>query len=186
MVTLCTVLTVPRQWGGHRHSCALLGTLGPLVPFAGLTFHHDGFGVLFGFWALSWMTPSWGERVYAHEQQAALNPLWRALGKFLCPCFWRTYHHRRVSFVYGEAAGPKFFAPLGWVVILALICSIVESQLILPSHWPIAVAKLPTALAGRWKKFQGRLSNALQNRGKGVPGRFYTTPSTALRDRDHF
>ena len=63
----------------------------------------------------------------------------------------------------------NFFAPLGWVVILALICSIVESQLILPSHLAHRSRKIAdSGFAGRWNKFQGRLSNALQIWDSGV------------------
>jgi multidrug efflux pump subunit AcrB len=59
-----------------------------------------------------------------------------------------------------------FFAPLGYTVILALIFSLIESQLILPSHLahrkPEAVHGGGGAFQDRWLTFQSKISNSLQ------------------------
>jgi multidrug efflux pump subunit AcrB len=58
-----------------------------------------------------------------------------------------------------------FFAPLGYTVILALIFSLAESQLILPSH---LAHRKPEALHGgggfrdRWLSLQAKISDSLQ------------------------
>jgi multidrug efflux pump subunit AcrB len=57
----------------------------------------------------------------------------------------------------------NFFAPIGWVVIFALICSVIESQLILPSHLANRDRTEPKLKAAiKWNKFQGSLADGLE------------------------
>jgi multidrug efflux pump subunit AcrB len=58
----------------------------------------------------------------------------------------------------------EFFSPIGWVVIFALVCSIIESQLILPSHLAHRSTKVATqGLSKKWNDFQGGLADALES-----------------------
>ena len=67
--------------------------------------------------------------------------------------------------VEGQLAG--FFSVIGWVVILALGCSIVESQLILPAHLAHRGRDEPsTAISIGWNKFQGRIAGSLEHFAK--------------------
>ena len=134
-----------------------------------------------------------GERVYAHEQQgkegmqAAVEGTWEVSVPVIFGVLTTIAAFLPLIMVDGSMA--NFFAPLGWVVILALICSIVESQLILPSHLAHRSRKIAdSGFAGRWNKFQGRLSNALQDLGTRVYRPFlqnaiswrYATATTCL------
>jgi multidrug efflux pump subunit AcrB len=63
-----------------------------------------------------------------------------------------------------EGRMSNFYAPIGWVVIFALICSIIESQLILPAHLAHRNTDEPSAgLSKRWNRFQGGLARGLEN-----------------------
>ena len=181
------------MWVAIGIPVALLGTLA-LVPFAGLTISTMtvlAFILVLGIVVDDAIVV--GERVYAHEQQgktgtqAAVEGTWEVSVPVIFGVLTTIAAFLPLIMVDGSMA--NFFAPLGWVVILALICSIVESQLILPSHLAHRSRKIAdSGLAGRWNKFQGRLSNALQNLGTEVYRPFlhnainwrYATATTCL------
>ena len=158
------------MWVAIGIPVALLGTLA-LVPFAGLTISTMtvlAFILVLGIVVDDAIVV--GERVYAHEQQgkegmqAAVEGTWEVSVPVIFGVLTTIAAFLPLIMVDGSMA--NFFAPLGWVVILALICSIVESQLILPSHLAHRSRKIAdSGFAGRWNKFQGRLSNALQDLG---------------------
>ena len=66
-----------------------------------------------------------------------------------------------------------FFAPMGYTVILALLFSMIESQLILPSHLAHRKAEASigsgSAAQDRWLRLQARVSDSLQT----VASRYY-------------
>ena len=109
-----------------------------------------------------------GERVYAHEQmnkepmQAAVEGTWEVSVPVIFGVLTTIAAFLPLIMVDGQMSG--FFAPLGWIVIFALVCSIIESQLILPSHLAHRSRKIAvTGFAGRWNKFQGGLAKGLQD-----------------------
>ena len=66
-----------------------------------------------------------------------------------------------------------FFAPMGYTVIMALLFSMIESQLILPSHLAHRKAEASigsgSAAQDRWLRLQARVSDSLQT----VASRYY-------------
>jgi multidrug efflux pump subunit AcrB len=156
------------MWVAIGIPVALLGTLA-LVPFAGLTISTMtvlAFILVLGIVVDDAIVV--GERVYAHEQmgkgamQAAVDGTWEVSVPVIFGVLTTIAAFLPLIMVQGQMA--SFFAPLGWVVILALICSIVESQLILPSHLAHRSRKVAdTGIAGKWNKMQSRLSNGLQD-----------------------
>ncbi len=108
-----------------------------------------------------------GERVYAHEQmgksglKAAVEGTWEVSVPVIFGVLTTIAAFLPLIAVEGRMSG--FFAPLGWVVIFALICSIVESQLILPSHLAHRKRDEPTkGFSKGWNKFQGGLADGLE------------------------
>ena len=109
-----------------------------------------------------------GERVYGHEQMgksrldAAVEGTWEVSVPVIFGVLTTIAAFLPLILVQGRMA--EFFSPIGWVVIFALICSIIESQLILPSHLAHRSTKVATAgLSKKWNDFQGRLANALES-----------------------
>ncbi|MEM7101376.1 MAG: efflux RND transporter permease subunit, partial [Pseudomonadota bacterium] len=108
-----------------------------------------------------------GERVYGHEQmgkpglKAAVEGTWEVSVPVIFGVLTTIAAFLPLIAVEGRMSG--FFAPLGWVVIFALICSIIESQLILPSHLAHRKTGEPTTGASRaWNNFQGKLAAWLE------------------------
>ena len=79
-----------------------------------------------------------GERVYGHEQMgkarlnAAIEGAWEVSTPVIFGVLTTIAAFLPLVMVQGQMA--DFFSPIGWIVIFALFFSIVESQLILPSH----------------------------------------------------
>lgn len=156
------------MWVAIGIPVALLGTLA-IVPFAGLTISTMtvlAFILVLGIVVDDAIVV--GERVYAHEQlgkdamEAAVDGTWEVSVPVIFGVLTTIAAFLPLIMVDGQMA--SFFAPLGWVVIFALICSIIESQLILPSHLAHRSRKVAvTGFAGQWNKFQGRLSKGLQD-----------------------
>ncbi|MCZ6711495.1 MAG: efflux RND transporter permease subunit, partial [Gammaproteobacteria bacterium] len=112
-----------------------------------------------------------GERVYAHEQmgkspvQAAIDGAWEVSIPVIFGVLTTMAAFLPLILLTGRMAG--FFGVVGWVVIIALIFSIIESQLILPSH--LAHRNHADASHGfskRWNAIQGRLAGSLENFAK--------------------
>jgi multidrug efflux pump subunit AcrB len=109
-----------------------------------------------------------GERVFAHEQlgkaplQAGVDGTWEVSVPVIFGVLTTIAAFLPLILVQGRMAG--FFAPIGWVVIFALVCSIIESQLILPSHLAHRKHSDPTTgLSAGWNKFQGGMAKWLEN-----------------------
>ena len=109
-----------------------------------------------------------GERVYGHEQmgkpglQAAIDGTWEVSVPVIFGVLTTIAAFLPLILVEGRMSG--FFAPIGWVVIFALICSIIESQLILPAHLAHRKKEDPTTgVSKAWNKFQGGLATWLEN-----------------------
>ena len=109
-----------------------------------------------------------GERVFGHEQegksplQAAVDGTWEVSVPVIFGVLTTIAAFLPLIMVEGRMAG--FFSPIGWVVIFALICSVIESQLILPSHLAHRKHSEPTTgFSAAWNRFQGGLAGWLQN-----------------------
>ena len=103
-------------------------------------------------------TNKWGKT----PLQAAVDGTWEVSVPVIFGVLTTVAAFLPLIMVEGRMAG--FFAPIGWVVIFALVCSIVESQLILPAH--LAHRKQTEAKSGfgaSWNIFQGRLASWLEN-----------------------
>ena len=108
-----------------------------------------------------------GERVYGHEQMgksridAAVDGTWEVSTPVIFGVLTSMAAFLPLVMVQGGLA--EFFSPIGWIVIFALFFSIVESQLILPSHLrnrskPSQGNRFTTA----FKALQTRLGNGLE------------------------
>lgn len=112
-----------------------------------------------------------GERVYGHEQMgksrldAAIEGTWEVSVPVIFGVLTTVAAFLPLILVQGRMA--EFFSPIGWVVIFALVCSIIESQLILPSHLAHRSTKVATqGLSKKWNDFQGGLADALESFSK--------------------
>ena len=108
-----------------------------------------------------------GERVYGHEQmgkspvRAAIDGTWEVSVPVIFGVLTTMAAFLPLILVEGRMAG--FFGVVGWVVIIALVFSIIESQLILPAHLAHRnhdEAHNPFSRA--WNKLQSRLSGGLE------------------------
>ena len=113
-----------------------------------------------------------GERIYGHEQlgkdplKAAVEGTWEVSTPVIFGVL--TTIAAFLPLVISEGRMTPFFAPIGYVVIIALACSIIESQLILPSHLAHRSRKAPsTLLTKSWTKFQGKLAQGLESIASG-------------------
>jgi multidrug efflux pump subunit AcrB len=109
-----------------------------------------------------------GERVYGHEQMgksrldAAIEGTWEVSVPVIFGVLTTIAAFLPLILVQGRMA--EFFSPIGWVVIFALVCSIIESQLILPSHLAHRSTKVATqGLSKKWNDFQGGLADELES-----------------------
>jgi multidrug efflux pump subunit AcrB len=156
------------MWVAIGIPVALLGTFGAL-PFTDITISSMtvmGFILVLGIVVDDAIVV--GERVYAHEQKgkspldAAVDGTWEVSVPVIFGVLTTIAAFLPLIMVDGRMA--NFFSPIGWVVIFALICSIIESQLILPSHLAYRDRSAPSLkLSVIWNKFQGRLSSGLEH-----------------------
>ncbi len=110
------------------------------------------------------------ERVYAYEQDGfgQLAAAMAGAKDVAIPVMFGVFTTMATFIPIVSIPGPMggFFAPLGFTVILALIFSLIESQLILPSHLahrkPEAVRGSGGALRERWLTLQSKISDSLQ------------------------
>jgi multidrug efflux pump subunit AcrB len=109
-----------------------------------------------------------GERVYGHEQmgkppvQAAIDGTWEVSIPVIFGVLTTMAAFLPLVLSTGRMAG--FFSVVGWVVIIALVFSIIESQLILPSHLAHRNHdEASNAFSRRWNRIQGRLARGLEN-----------------------
>jgi multidrug efflux pump subunit AcrB len=108
-----------------------------------------------------------GERVYGHEQmgkapvQAAIDGTWEVSIPVIFGVLTTMAAFLPLLLATGRMSG--FFSVIGYVVVIALVFSIVESQLILPSH--LAHRNHDDAQSGfgkRWNRIQGAISAWLE------------------------
>jgi multidrug efflux pump subunit AcrB len=109
-----------------------------------------------------------GERIYAHEKmgkpplQAAVDGTWEVSVPVIFGVLTTVAAFLPLVLVEGQMSA--FFSVIGWVVIIALVFSIIESQWILPAHLAHRNRDEPTAkFAIAWNRFQGRLADSLEN-----------------------
>ena len=156
------------MWVAIGIPVALLGTLGAL-PFTDInisTMTVMAFILVLGIVVDDAIVV--GERVFGHEQmgkpglQAAIEGTWEVSVPVIFGVLTTVAAFLPLIMVEGRMAG--FFAPIGWVVIFALVCSIIESQLILPSHLAHRKQQPPSnRLSNGWNNFQGGLAQWLEN-----------------------
>ncbi|MCZ6620113.1 MAG: efflux RND transporter permease subunit [Gammaproteobacteria bacterium] len=109
-----------------------------------------------------------GERVYGHEQmgkppvQAAIDGAWEVSIPVIFGVLTTMAAFLPLLLATGRMSG--FFSVIGWVVVIALAFSIIESQLILPAHLAHRNHAQPThGFSKWWDKIQSRLSGGLEN-----------------------
>ncbi len=156
------------MWVAAGIPIALLGTIA-VFPYADImisTMTIMGFILVLGILVDDAIVV--GERVYAHEQmgkspvQAAIDGTWEVSIPVIFGVLTTIAAFLPLIFVAGRIANMMF--ALGIVVIISLFFSIIESQLILPSH--LAHRKHEEADHGFgkfWNGIQGWLSDGLQN-----------------------
>ncbi len=156
-------------WVAAGIPVALLGTLG-VFPLAGLsisTMSVMAFILVLGILVDDAIVV--GERVYAHEQQGKprLTAAIAGTQQVAVPVVFGVLTTMSVFIPILNIPGPLggFFDPLGYTVILALAFSVIESQLILPTHLAHRKAeKEPgeNAVLNRWLALQARISGSLE------------------------
>ncbi len=109
-----------------------------------------------------------GERVYGHEQmgkgpvQAAIDGTYEVSIPVIFGVLTTMAAFLPLIIVPGRMA--EFFGVIGSVVIIALVFSIIESQLILPAHLAHRNHANPShGLSKRWNTLQSKLSGWLEN-----------------------
>ena len=164
-------------WVAAGIPVALLGTVA-MFPLAGIsisTMSVMAFILVLGILVDDAIVVA--ERVYAHEQ-TGMGQLAAAMAgakEVAVPVIFGVFTTMATFIPIVSIPGPMggFFAPLGFTVILALIFSLIESQLILPSH--LAHRKAEAAMGSgsanrdRWLRLQATISNALET----VANRYY-------------
>ena len=112
-----------------------------------------------------------GERVYAHERHAEdqISAAIEGTSEVAVPVIFGVLTTMAafipVIFMPGRMGG--LFSVMGYVVVICLVFSIIESQLILPAHLAHRKVKPRSQdenkLVARWLNFQERLSSGLEN-----------------------
>jgi len=156
-------------WVAAGIPVALLGTVA-LFPVAGIsisTMSVMAFILVLGILVDDAIVV--GERVYAHEQQGKgrLQAAVEGTQEVSLPVLFGVLTTMATFIPIINIPGPMggFFAPLGYTVILALAFSIIESQLILPSHLAHRKAekeKGKNPVMNRWLVIQDRISGSLE------------------------
>jgi multidrug efflux pump subunit AcrB len=112
-----------------------------------------------------------GERVYAHERHAedqrtaAINGTHEVAVPVIFGVLTTMAAFVPIIFVPGRMGA--FFSVVGYVVVICLVFSIIESQLILPSHLSHRRVRSrgghPNRAVAGWLRFQSRLSSGLES-----------------------
>lgn len=161
------------MWVAVGIPVALLGTIG-MFPYADITISTMtvmAFILVLGILVDDAIVV--GERVYAHEQmgkdqiQAAIDGTWEVSVPVIFGVLTTIAAFLPLVLVEGRMS--DFFSVIGYVVIIALFMSIIESQLILPSHLAHRINTPPkTKISIAWNKFQGGLADKLEHFAKTV------------------
>ncbi|WP_435219927.1 efflux RND transporter permease subunit [Luminiphilus sp. nBUS_07] len=108
-----------------------------------------------------------GERIHTHEgftqdsQEAAVN----GTTEVAIPVFFGvlTTMAAFIPIVTVDSMLGSFFGAIGWTVLLCLVFSLVESQLVLPAHLAHRSKERGTSAIGRrWESFQEKVSDGLE------------------------
>ena len=108
-----------------------------------------------------------GERIYTKEQEG-LDPRTAAIvgtSEVAVPVFFGvlTTIAAFLPLLSVNSDLGQFFRSIGWTVILCLVFSIIESQMILPSHLSHrSQTRGKTGFGRRWEAFQDRISGSLE------------------------
>jgi multidrug efflux pump subunit AcrB len=156
------------MWVAVGIPVALLGTIG-LFPYADITISTMtvmGFILVLGIVVDDAIVV--GERVYAHEQmgksqlQAAIDGTWEVSVPVIFGVLTTIAAFLPLVLVDGRMS--DFFSVIGYVVMIALVMSIVESQLILPSHLAHRSNGEPsTAISKWWNRVQGGIAQWMEH-----------------------
>ncbi|MCZ6659168.1 MAG: efflux RND transporter permease subunit [Gammaproteobacteria bacterium] len=156
------------MWVAAGIPIALLGTLA-IFPYADITISTMtvmAFILVLGILVDDAIVV--GERVYAHEQmgkppvQAAIDGTWEVSIPVIFGVL--TTMAAFLPLVFSTSRMADFFAVIGYVVIISLVFSIIESQLILPAHLAHRNHEEADHGLGKfWNSIQGTLSDGLQN-----------------------
>ncbi|MEM7217192.1 MAG: efflux RND transporter permease subunit [Pseudomonadota bacterium] len=156
------------MWVAVGIPVALLGTIS-LFPLMGITISTMtvmGFILVLGILVDDAIVV--GERVYAHEQmgkpqlQAAIDGTWEVSIPVIFGVL--TTVAAFLPLVLVESRLSDFFGVIGWTVMIALAMSIIESQLILPSHLAHRSNNEPRpGLSRGWNNLQGGLARGLED-----------------------
>jgi multidrug efflux pump subunit AcrB len=156
-------------WVAAGIPIALLGTVGtfPLFNISISTMSVVAFILVLGILVDDAIVV--GERVFSHEQRGKPRLAAAIAGtqEISIPVIFGVFTTMATFIPIISIPGPmgSFFAPLGYTVIIALGFSIIESQLILPTH--LAHRKEEArpgnnALVNRWLALQGKISGSLE------------------------
>ena len=167
------------MWVAAGIPIALLGTIA-VFPYAGI--HISTLTVLAFILVLGILVDDAivvGERVYSHEQagKSQVNAAIDGTREVSVPVIFGvlTTMAAFLPIVIVEGVMTDFFGVIGLVVMLALVFSIIESQLILPAH--LAHRRRGAAQGGfgrGWNRLQGRLSSWLERMGSQYYSPFVT------------
>lgn len=117
-----------------------------------------------------------GERIHAHEQsgegqhKAAIEGAYEVCIPVIFGVLTTIAAFLPILLVEGRMG--SFFQVIGWVVIVCLAFSLLESQLVLPAH--LAHRRTSgylfenTALVQKWIRFQGKIASALEYLGHEI------------------
>jgi multidrug efflux pump subunit AcrB len=156
-------------WVAAGIPIALLGTVGtfPLFDISISTMSVVAFILVLGILVDDAIVV--GERVFSHEQRGKprLTAAIEGTQEISIPVIFGVFTTMATFIPIISIPGPmgSFFAPLGYTVIIALGFSIIESQLILPTH--LAHRKEEArpgnnALVNRWLALQEKISGSLE------------------------
>ena len=156
-------------WVAAGVPVALLGTVAifPVVGISISTVSVMGFILVLGILVDDAIVV--GERVYALEQSGS-TPLEAAKNGTLdvsLPVIFGVLTTMATFIPVLSIPGPMggFYKPLGYTVIAALVFSVIESQLILPSHLAhrsVERARGKNGIINRWLALQDRISSSLR------------------------
>jgi len=112
-----------------------------------------------------------GERIYAHERHAEnqLSAAVEGTSEVAVPVIFGvlTTMAAFIPVIFLPGRIGSFFSVMGYIVVICLIFSIIESQLILPSH--LAHRRIEprggrtNPFVRRWLNFQEKLSSGIEN-----------------------
>jgi len=159
------------MWVAAGIPIAMLGTLALFAPF-GLTLSTVSvvaFILVLGVVVDDAIVV--GERVYAHERHAEdqHSAAIRGTAEVAVPVIFGvlTTMAAFIPVIFMPGRIGSLFSVMGYIVVICLVFSVIESQLILPSHLAhrrtTPRSGTPNALVKRWLGFQERLSANIEN-----------------------